>query len=479
MSITPGQISATNVNIKKMDKVLINDANISYVNSWTDLSAFEPATVGRKVIIRGGVQGAENFGDCIAIRYDQWGVPSSDAVARAYVSNHPIPAPEYGSLFRSHIYLAPSAGAMDEQELVGSVATSQVVKQVSKAPFGWLTVRLFMSDITGAPLTPEGIWFGTQDVGGEDPRWIDNWVAATGVVAAPAGSLASPGVGPVCDFVSLPGLTTTEGLVVRIQMPAGTITKGFYGSNAEQIPDFLSIYTRKKDGTISADPGVTTDWQDAYGEAPWWVLQVAGLSVPQCLLGGIGDSHMQGYLAEYGGAATRGMLGELASLQTDENLCVTNLAHTGDSMSLIASKLRIFEEVFDFGGWIRQRASVNDRTETWDYTTAQADDSFAQLQADSLYLANRSKIMIPQEGAGANDGESGWYTRFNTHRATEMTMWPAHMYDIAAICNSDGSFKTDMVGPDEGHPSVLGNQTWAVPSWSSLQSALTSFGVSI
>ena len=408
-----------------------------------------------------------------------WDFLTPSAPDQAHVAANRIPPQEFGSLFRPHIYLAPSAGVMATQTLPGSVATSQVVKQVSIASFGWLTVRLFMADITGAPLVPEGIWFGTQGLGGEDPRWIDDWVPATGIVAPPAGTLTAPGVGPVTDFISLPGLTTTKGLVVRIQMPGGTITKGVYGGSDVQIPGFLSRFTRRKDGSIIGDPGVNTDWQEAFGQAPWWVLQVAGLSEPQCLLGGIGDSHMQGYLSEYGGAGLRGMLGELAALQTTQNLCVTNLAHTGDNMALIGSKLRIFEEAFDFGGWIRQRASVNDRNVSWDYLIGQADASFAQLQADAAYLAGRSKVMIPQEGAGSNGGEAGWYGRFNTHRAAEMALWPAHMYDASAILNADGSFKDGMAGPDQGHPSVLGNQTWAVPSWASLQSALTSLGVSI
>lgn len=402
-------------------------------------------------------------------------VPS--APDQAYVFANPIPEPEFNP-FRSHIYLAPAAGMMSENTFEQR-ATTSIIKRVSKASFGWTTVRLHMADITGSPLTPEGIWFGLQDVDSDNPIWVNDLVAATGLVAPPAGTDDEPGIGPVCNFVTLPGTTTTKAIVVRIQMPGGTITQGSISTNDELVPSFVSRFNNAIAGSIAGNPGTSSGWGEAFGQIPWFSLEVAGLTVPQCLLGGIGDSHLQGYRADQGGQGTRGMLGEMADLQTTENLCVTNFARTGHTTDQIAARLRVFEEAFDLGGWLRQRASVNDRDGNSDYTLIQADASFDLLQADYAYLSGRNKLMIPLEGLGFNDGPSGWYGRFNTHRAAEQALWPGNMYNASSILNADGSYLLDMFGPDGGHPSLLGNQTWAVPSWASLQSALTSLGVTI
>ena len=406
-----------------------------------------------------------------------WGFLSPSPEDQAYVLAHPIPEPEFNP-FRSHIYLTPAAGMMSENTFEQR-ATTSIIKRVSKASFGWTTVRLHMADITGSPLTPEGIWFGLQDVDSDNPIWIDDLVAATGLVAPPAGTDDEPGIGPVCNFVTLPGTTTTKAIVVRIQMPGGTITQGSIGNDELLIPSYMSRFSRGIAGSIAGDPGTSSGWGEIFGQVPWFALEVAGLTVPQCLLGGIGDSHMQGYRADAGGQGTRGMLGEMADLQTTENLCVTNFARTGHTTDQIAARLRVFEEAFDLGGWLRQRASVNDRDGNSDYTLIQADASFDLLQADYAYLSGRNKLMIPLEGLGFNDGPSGWYGRFNTHRAAEQALWPGNMYNASSILNADGSYLPDMFGPDGGHPSLLGNQTWAVPSWASLQSALTSLGVTI
>lgn len=406
-----------------------------------------------------------------------WGFLSPSPEDQAYVLAHPIPAPLWNP-FRSHIYLTPAAGMMSENTFEQR-ATTSIIKRVSKASFGWTTVRLHMADITGSPLTPEGIWFGLQDVDSDNPIWIDDLVAATGVVAPPAGTDDEPGIGPVCNFVTLPGTTTTKAIVVRIQMPGGTITQGTISTDDQLIPSYMSRLGFAIAGSIIGNPGTSSGWGEAFGQIPWFSLEVAGLTVPQCLLGGIGDSHMQGYRADAGGQGTRGMLGEMADLQTTENLCVTNFARTGHTTEQIAARLRVFEEAFDLGGWLRQRASVNDRDEYGDYLVSKADATFALLQADYAYLLSRSKLMIPMEGAGANGGPAGWYDRFNVHRTEEEAAWPAHMYNASSILNTDGSYKTDMVGPDNGHPSLLGYQTWAPPSWASLQAALTALGVEV
>ena len=452
---------------------------IPTVASWLGLGALEPAAENTQRIITGGVSGATLTGDCLVKRgADRWYLPSGDDVARAYMAYNPIPAPTYNP-FRSHIYLSPAAGLMTEATF-GQRVTSNIFKRISKASFSWTTVRIFMSDITGTPVAPEGVWFGFQDVDGDNPQYIEDWVAATGLVAPPAGTVDSPGIGPVCNFTTLAGSTTTKAIVVRIQMPAGTYTQGSIGTNDQQVPDFISRFSRKIDGSIISDPGTSTGWGEAFGETPWFVLQVAGLSVPQCLIAGIGDSHMQGYRAEFGGLGTRGMLGEMYSLyQTTQNLCVTNLARSGDNISQISSKLHAFEDAFDFGGWLHQRSSVNDRDGSLDYTTTQADLTFDALEADYLYLSGLNKIMIPIQSAGSDGGATGWYGRYTARQGDEIALWPAYMYNASSILNADGSYQTDMGGADGGHPSELGYQTWAGPSWTSLLAALTSFGVTL
>lgn len=452
---------------------------IPAIGSWDLLATLEPAAENTQRIITGGVSGATLTGDCLVKRgATNWYLPSSDETARAYMLYNPIPAPTYNP-FRSHIYLAPAAGHMEEQTF-GQRSISVIMPRVSKASFSWSSVRLYMADITGTPVAPEGVWFGLQDVDGDNPQYIESWVAATGLVAPPAGTVDSPGIGPVCNLTTLAGSTSTKAIVVRIQMPAGTYTKGKISTGASLIPDYVSRFGRVIDGPITSDPGTWTGWGEAFGEMPWFVLQVAGLSVPQCVIGGIGDSHMQGYRADAGGQGTRGMLGEMYSLyQTTENLFVTNFAKSGDNISQISSKLHAFEAALDIGGWLHQRASINDRDGSNDITTTQANLTYDALVADYSYLSGLNKIMIPIQSAGFDDGATGWYGRYTARQPDEIAAWPAHMYNASSILNSDGSYQTDMGGPDGGHPSELGYQTWAGPSWTSLIAALTSFGVTL
>lgn len=455
-------------------------AGSSYVTvaSWDDLATLEPATEGTYALITGGVLGAENTGDALVVRYSSgWGLPSSDAVARAYMAAHPIPAPEFNP-FRSHIYLSPAAALMNSETLPQRAVTV-AFPRVSLASFGWNTIRIVMADITGAPVAPEGVWIGLSGVDDNDPRSATSWVAATGLVAPPAGTLAEPGVGPVCDYVTLPSTTALSSIVVRIQMPGGTYTTSRIGTDISLVPDFVSRFTYSIDGSIIADPEVETGWGEAFGVVPWFIVQVAETTVPQCVLGGAGDSVMRGYRADLGGNGTRGMLGEMYALQGSANLNIVNLSEHGMTAEGISLRMRAFEEGLDLGGWIRQRASINDREVDWDYTTIQADASFALLNSDYTYLLTRSKLMIPIEGYGFDGGPSGWYTRFLSREPDEIAAWPARMYDADSITNPDGSYIIDMGGPDGAHPSLLGYQTAASPSWVSIQAALDLFGIAI
>ena len=92
MSITPGQISATNSNIKKSDRVLISTANISYVNDWTGLSALEPSYYGKECIIN-SISGSSVFLRTLAHRgISAWVIPGSDTNTISYLTSNPIPA---------------------------------------------------------------------------------------------------------------------------------------------------------------------------------------------------------------------------------------------------------------------------------------------------------------------------------------------------------------------------------------------------
>lgn len=454
-------------------------SGIPYIGDYSNAAALEPAEVGTKRLCT--IPGTTRSGSALIQRFsDRWDVVGADSVTPAYLSLNPIPAATYNP-FRTHIYLTPAGGGLEAETTASVRSTTSVLMKISNATFTWTTVRLIMANINGTPVAPEGVWFSLSNVGVDNPvSGGGTWVAATGLKAPPAGTDDEPGIGPVCDYVSLPGSTTANGIVVRIQMPAGDIVYGNISTTPSCIPDFVSRYSKAIDGPISSNPGTVSGWGEAFGMVPWYSVQIAGLSVPQCMLGVIGDSHALGYRADNGGQGTRGMFGELFSLMGSKNICITNLARSGHKTSQMALRLRAFETQLDMGGWIRQRASVNDSVGgTGDYTAAQALASYNQLTADWTYLNNRTKLMIPFEGAGANGGPTGWYSRFNTYKETEKTNWPYYMYDASAILNVDGSYQTDMGGPDGGHPSLLGYQTWAPPSWTSLQAALTTLNVTV
>lgn len=379
--------------------------------------------------------------------------------------------------WRNHIYLAPGA-AGPTATTRAQRSTSSVIKRVSTASFSWVKLRLIMMDISGTPVAPEGIWFGLGSLGMTEAVYGSGWVAATGLQAPPSGTENSPGIGFVCDAVTLPSDTATNSVVVRIQMPSGQYATMNLSTNPANLPDWIANLSKAIDGPIAGDPGTITGWGEAFGVLPWFILEVSETSVPQCVIGGIGDSHVEGYLVDDGGKGSRGMLGEMYALQGAKNLNIVNLGRTGHTTTQIASRLRAFEEALDIGGWIRERASINDMV-GFDVTTAQADASFAQLQDDYAYLAGRGKFMIPMESAGATDWADGWYDRYTYREPDEITAFPARMYNASSICNADGSYQANMGASDKAHPSGLGYSTWASPSWASFQAAMTTLGLAV
>jgi lysophospholipase L1-like esterase len=197
------------------------------------------------------------------------------------------------------------------------------------------------------------------------------------------------------------------------------------------------------------------------------------------MLGAIGDSHCRGYVPDIGGQGYRGVFGELGAMIGTKKLTVINLGRSGHTRAQIAKRVRAWENQLDMGGWIVQRASINDKDASFDYQVTTADSSWNYLQDDWVFDGDKTKIFIPWEGFGMTGAASGWYDRFNTHKAEEQALWPYSIYTSSSILNADGSYKAGVGGSDNGHPNILGYQTAAVPVWAGLQSALTTLGITI
>ena len=220
---------------------------------------------------------------------------------------------------------------------------------------------------------------------------------------------------------------------------------------------------------------------------PAFILEYTDLSADVCLLGAIGDSHFRGFIGS-GSSGFSGPFGEMlrsfdgAGWATSPNVSILGLARSGHQQAQISTRLHAFEPVLGLGGWIRERASINDHDGSLDVTQATADASWAILQSDIDYIKNtQGKLIIPAHGAGANGWASGWYGRFTSHEADERAYVGANRvaYTNSTILNADGSYKAGQFGADGTHPNMTGYANWSGPFWTAIQSALSDYGVSV
>jgi hypothetical protein len=216
------------------------------VGAWSSLSTLEPATVGTLKLAT--VTGSKRSSTVLAQRFsDRWDVAGADRTSTRYIGLHPRPTLTYNP-FRSHIYLTPAAGDLTATTVSALTASTFMFNSISKTPFTWTQVRLWMCDVTGAPVAPQGVWFAVTDstdsatapqIGGS----AVTWVAGTSLAAPPAGTDDSPGVGPVCAYASVAGNTATQGIAIRIQMAAGaTYTVASVGTTPTALIDEWSLY---------------------------------------------------------------------------------------------------------------------------------------------------------------------------------------------------------------------------------------------
>lgn len=456
-----------------------SSGGIPSIGPWTNLADLEPAIEGLQR--RVSIPGSSRSGYALAQRFsDKWDIVGADATSINYMTANQIPAPEYNP-FRSHIYLGPAAAELIAEEATTVISTAMIFTYITVQPLTWTRVRLWMANIDGTPVTPDGIWFALCEGGyADNPFVVGSWVSASSLVGPPAGTDDSPGIGPVCAYATLGGSSATQTIALRIQMPAGTYTRMPYGigtAAAITIPEW-SPFVYEKTSDISASPGTTSGWENAFGKIPHFWLEVDGLSQQQCLLGCVGDSHTRGYLSDLGGSGYRGMFGEIMDLKGTSRVSLVNFGRAGHTTSQISSRLHAIETQMDLGGWLRQRASINDRDGSFDYTIGTANLAYSQLQSDYSFINGLGKLLIPFQGFGM-DGASGWYERFNTHLSEELAAYPWSITTADTILDTVGAYDATMGGSDDAHPSILGYQTVALPTWTALQSSLVTLGVTL
>lgn len=462
-------------------------SSIPTVSSWSGLSALEPATPGIQRIITGGVSGAVNTGDALALRgTSNWYIPSGDATALSYVEGHPIPAPVINPL-RSHAYISAGGAFLDTANNASATSYALTFKvQNFPTSINWTQVRLWgLDSMSGTGAAPTNIWFALADGGSQQsPTLVGGavtWVAATGVTAPPTGTDDVPGIGPICSYVSISKTTSSQWIAVRIQLASGDYNRMSIATDPTYIIDGFDL--PKSQGSITGNPGTTSGWGEAFGQFPAIILEYNNLSTPVYMLGCMGDSHLQGYIGS-GISGFKGFFGEIDSIWsagTYPKVALCNLGRSGHTMEQISGRLHAFEAAMDFGGWIRQRASVNNRNGSLDITTTIANTMYATLQSDYSYLFGRNKLMLPWAGPGMNGAASGWYPRFRAHVSDEVALWPGHMLDNiqGLITNaSDGTYLGSYAGGDGGHPNESGYAAGAAVIAPALLSVLSGLGYS-
>lgn len=143
------------------------------VASWDDLATLEPATEGTYALITGGVLGAKKPGDALVVRYSSgWGLPSSDAMARAYMAAHPIPnnAPTIPQPQR----IVTLGQGVNTAMVSGSTQTYSV-RIVNESAESWETISLEYLAVGDADIL--AVWAGVQaDAGTGGPREPDGGV---------------------------------------------------------------------------------------------------------------------------------------------------------------------------------------------------------------------------------------------------------------------------------------------------------------
>lgn len=333
---------------------------------------------------------------------------------------------------------------------------------------GWDSIDIFGYGVHADPVAPTGIWLGrTASLNNAANPTITGMLAATGLKAPPAGTVALPGYGPLCDTIPLsrvPG--GVKGLCLRIGMPAGNHARFVNGTTAERQPYGMAI-TKARKTDISADPTTGSGWEEAFGSFPLIAIRYNGLtrSVIQVLLSG--DSHMSGYVAAAQGA--RGVHGWLRYQMDVEGVAppivFSNFAHAGQKSAEISAAMRSFVLATGVKNVMRERATVNDRTFANTYTQTEADAAFAILQSDYLWCAERGVRMVVWEGFGGTI-EQPWYPVYRSRVADCIALVGAENFvdHASLIINPDGTFMAGTAGADGGHPESAAQLSVAIDS---------------
>lgn len=393
---------------------------------------------------------------------------------------------------RSHAYFSMAAADYGQKTLVGTRSWAFKADEMPiPADIDWDGVEIEMPSIAGVAVTPDMVAVALVNGGNAANPTLDGgaptWVVGTSLTAPPVGTDDSPGEGAVAATFAVASTATQRQLAIRIQLPAGAyVAAGSGGSGIGTDANAYAYGTSepfKQDADTSATPGTTSGWGQSFGEFPSFRIKLINLSRPVVLLGAVGDSHGQGYHGT-GVGGERGPWGYAMQFWDATgpfpDVCVVNLGRSGHSTAQISSRLNAFNSQLDFGGFLRQRASINDHTAGFDVTTTIADASWAQLQADGDTIEEDGKLFIPFEGFGADGWTAGWYSRFNTHKADEIARWGANgvgvVYEAATILEADGSYQAGLAGPDLGHPTFAAQNTAGQAMAATLVDVLTAKG---
>ncbi len=390
--------------------------------------------------------------------------------------------------YRDFAVLAPFAANMGDLTLEATTDYTMLL-DLPPIPAGttWTGIRVRMAGRIGSPVAPTGVAVAICNGGNQNAPTLNDgpvaWITGTSLAAPPAGTDDEPALGAVCATLAAPSQAGARSVCVRLRMPAGAhtgagVNGGGVGTNTDLYPVGVSAPKTKTSGDLTDESG----WGEAFGNCPWYLVEYVGLSSPVLSLLAVGDSHLQGY-ASVGSNGNRGPFGALedsALWATRPNINIVNFGRMGHTTAQISARMTSALAQMDFGGVLRQRASINDHDDNFDVPTETADASWSTLQADAAAAAALGKLFIPFSPAGANGWASGWFERFTAHVSDEIATFGANgvgvVYEHLSILAADGSYKAGYAESDGAHPTVAAQAIWGGAMWPTLADVLTGKG---
>ena len=104
---------------------------------------------------------------------------------------------------------------------------------------------------------------------------------------------------------------------------------------------------------------------------------------------------------------------------------------------------------------------------------------WTDTQSALTFASAETKLTIPVQGLGYDNGASGWYARLRAHESDVSAAVGAGNTAHAAstILNADGSYKAGRAAPDGLHATMAAQQELAAPLYAAVRAALVNRGL--